>query len=83
MHVSSNRERFGGAAGNAAAREVVFAVRRKLVAMFAELGAVHLQLGKVYDFADRVDPGAYDLATAIKAVLDPKRRLNPGNLGWG
>ena len=77
-----NRERFGGAAGNAAAREVVFAVRRRLVALFADLGALHLQLGKVYDFADRVDPGAYELATAVKDTLDPQRRLNPGNLGW-
>lgn len=81
-HLSArNRERFGAAADNPAAREAVFACRRQLLELFAELGAVHLQLGKVYDYSGRMDPGAVAVATAIKDVLDPQRRLNPGNLG--
>ena len=82
-HLSArNRERFGAAAENPAARNAVLECRRQLIELFAELGAVHLQLGKVYEYAGRMDPGAAAMAMAIKDVLDPRRRLNRGNLGF-
>jgi D-lactate dehydrogenase (cytochrome) len=78
-----NRTRFAGAAADETARATVFALRRKLADLFDELGGVHVQLGKFYGYRERVDPGAYELATALKDVLDPENRLNRGNLGWG
>jgi D-lactate dehydrogenase (cytochrome) len=67
---------------NPAARAVVGELRQKLNGLFCELGAVHSQLGKFYDFAGSVEPHTYDVLTAFKQVLDPQRRFNPGNLGW-
>ncbi|MBM3513005.1 MAG: FAD-binding oxidoreductase [Alphaproteobacteria bacterium] len=68
---------------NPAARAVVKELRGELAALFKELGAVHSQLGKFYDFAGNISPDTYAVLTSIKDALDPERRLNPGNLGWG
>lgn len=67
---------------NPAARAVVKTLRSDLADMFRELGAVHSQLGKFYDFAGNIEPETYAVLTSIKDALDPKRLLNPGNLGW-
>ncbi len=75
-----NRARFGAAKDNAAAREAVFALRQALAERFAELGAAHVQLGRFYAYAARIDAGAAQLTTAIKRILDHQGRLNPGNL---
>jgi D-lactate dehydrogenase (cytochrome) len=82
-HLSSrNQDRFGGAAADEKARATVFELRRGLARLFKEHGAVHVQLGKYYDYQARMDAGAYELATALKEFMDPEYRLNAGNLGW-
>jgi FAD/FMN-containing dehydrogenase len=67
---------------NPEGRKVVIGLREQLRQIFFDLGAVHGQIGKYYDFANAVEPGVYDLLTQIKYALDPDCRLNPGNFGW-
>jgi FAD/FMN-containing dehydrogenase len=75
-------EKFKDIPANPAARAVVKACRAELAALFHDLGAVHSQIGKFYDFSGGLDPTTYGLLSEFKTLLDPKCRLNPGNLGW-
>jgi hypothetical protein len=63
-------------------RSIVIDLREQLRKIFFELGAIHGQIGKYYDFANAVAPDVYDVLTQLKNTLDPGCRLNPGNLGW-
>jgi hypothetical protein len=63
-------------------RRIVIGLREQLRQIFFDLGAIHGQIGKYYDFANAVRPEVYDLLTQIKRVLDPDYRFNPGNFGW-
>jgi D-lactate dehydrogenase (cytochrome) len=63
-------------------RRIVISLREQLRQIFFDLGAIHGQIGKYYDFANAVRPEVYDLLTQIKRVLDPDYRFNPGNFGW-
>jgi FAD binding domain len=67
---------------NLETRALVIELREKLRRMFFDLGAIHGQIGKYYDFKGAVDPAVYELLTTIKQTLDPGCRLNPGNFGW-
>lgn len=72
----------------AAAREPMPRTRAAVDQLRAELrdildahGAVHLQIGRYYNHADALDPAARGMLVALKQILDPTRRLNPGSLG--
>ncbi len=67
---------------NPQGRATVIRLRNELRQLFFELGAVHGQIGKYYDFENAVKPEVYALLTQIKQMLDPDCRLNPGNFGW-
>jgi FAD/FMN-containing dehydrogenase len=67
---------------NPEVRKLVVALRKELRQIFFELGAIHGQIGKYYDFANAVEPSYFDLLTQIKHTLDPDCHLNPGNFGW-
>ncbi|MDJ0699937.1 MAG: FAD-binding oxidoreductase [Woeseiaceae bacterium] len=62
---------------NAAVRDV----RKALNALFDELGAAHLQIGKKYHFAQQLEAPAAQLLEAIKTAVDPQRLMNPKSLG--
>jgi len=64
------------------ARATVMAVRAELRDLFHSMGAVSSQIGKFYDLPGALEPETYAVLTSIKDLLDPDRRLNPGNLGW-
>lgn len=66
---------------NAEARALVEHLRQRVIAIFGEVGGVHFQIGRTYPLAQRSDPAAWALLSAIKAHLDPQRRMNPGALG--
>lgn len=66
---------------NPDAAALVEALKSEAIALFAEFGAVHLQLGKVYPYADRLEQVPVDLLRAIKQTLDPHGLMNPGALG--
>ncbi|WP_101757849.1 FAD-binding oxidoreductase [Oceanicoccus sp. KOV_DT_Chl] len=70
-----------GFPANLEARAAVTAMRNELVQAFSEMGASHLQVGKEYIYKEGLKPESYALLAAIKQVVDPKRRLNPGCLG--
>ena len=66
---------------NLAARETVLKLRSGLADLFMELGAVHLQIGRLYRYKEGREPETFDLLKAIKAYVDPKGLMNPGSLG--
>ncbi len=59
----------------------VSAMRKKLISLFLEKGAVHLQIGKTYPFREGRRAETWALLEAIKSAVDPKRLMNPGSLG--
>lgn len=66
---------------NPEARKLVEEMRTGIREIFASCGAVHLQVGKSYPYMKGRDPRNAQMLTAIKALLDPKRLMNPGSLG--
>jgi FAD/FMN-containing dehydrogenase len=66
---------------NLEARQVVADIRSELAELYKQLGAVHLQIGKAYQYKQGLQPEAFDIIKAIKSVLDPDGRVNPQSLG--
>ncbi len=66
-----------------AAFAVVSQARAKVMAIFQAEGAGHLQIGRVYPYADSLDEASRALLEAVKAALDPQSLINPGVLGLG
>jgi D-lactate dehydrogenase (cytochrome) len=76
------RAEFGDAPANEAGRRAVLELRRQMIAMFRGLGAVNIQLGKVYPYRDALaGTVTWELVESLKSVVDPDHRLNPGVLG--
>ena len=59
----------------------VVEAREALNALFDELGAAHLQIGKKYHYRQHLQPQALALLEAIKSAVDPGRLMNPKSLG--
>ena len=70
-----------GFPANPAARAAVAEIREALIALFTDLGAAHLQLGKSYQYREGLQNANWRLLEALKNELDPRRRMNPGALG--
>lgn len=60
---------------------VVMEVRRRLLELFLQRGASHLQVGKTYRYREGVGPAAFALVQALKTAVDPRGLMNPGALG--
>lgn len=73
-------EKIGEPADNPAARAAVHKLKRAVADTLRDLGAVHFQLGKFYDYRKGRDPSGLALFDAIKHQLDPNNRMNPGAL---
>ena len=56
-------------------------VRDELNALFNELNAMHMQIGKKYRYAGGMDPAALDLVRGIKSLVDREHLMNPKTLG--
>ena len=56
-------------------------IKARVLDLMHEHGGVHFQIGKVYPYAKDHNPAHWALLKALKAELDPKGILNPGNLG--
>ena len=56
-------------------------LKRDMIALYAEHGAAHFQIGRAYPYRERLDPAALALLRAVKAALDPHGLMNPGVLG--
>lgn len=61
-------------------RAVVKAMRDELTQLFADMGAISMQLGKLYRYDQSRKPEAWDMLKKIKAVVDPNGLMNPGAL---
>lgn len=65
------------------ATRFAFALRERLKAVMKAYGAVHVQIGKAYDYLPSREPRVAALVRDIKQSLDPDNRVNPGSLGLG
>ncbi len=61
---------------------VVADLKADAIRLFADFGAVHLQIGKAYAYSTRLSDEPVHLLTQIKQALDPDNRMNPGGLGF-
>ena len=61
-------------------RAIVKAMRDELTQLFADMGAVSMQLGKLYRYDQSRKPEAWDMLRKVKAVVDPNGLMNPGAL---
>jgi len=66
---------------NLAAREFAQRLKEEICTLFREAGTVHFQIGKAYQYQEGIAPENQKLIAAIKNILDPERRVNPGSLG--
>jgi D-lactate dehydrogenase (cytochrome) len=67
---------------NPQARAFVDQLKRDLIALYAQYGAGHFQVGRAYPYRNRLDREANALLSAIKSQLDPRNLMNPGVLGF-
>lgn len=66
---------------NPRARALVNQLKSSLADLFRDAGAVHLQVAKAYHYHDALREEPLALVRALKAVVDPHGRMNPGALG--
>ncbi|MDN2580485.1 FAD-binding oxidoreductase [Aquibium sp. ELW1220] len=74
--------RFADQPRNPRARALAREIRRRLLEILLQEGAMMAQLGRYYPYEALAEEPARRLAHAIKDVLDPCCVLNPGALGW-
>jgi FAD/FMN-containing dehydrogenase len=67
---------------NPAAKAVVDDIKRRLCRLFLDHGAVHLQIGRAYLYREGRDQEAWRIVEALKDVVDPRHKMNPGSLGF-
>jgi len=66
---------------NPAAAAYTIELKEKVVALFKDMGGIHMQIGKAYPYRDGIEPQSWRIVEALKQALDPDRRVNPGSLG--
>lgn len=75
-------DKWKGIPANIERRKVALQLRDELRELFDSLGALHLQLGKYYPYAELMNNAALPrLLNGIKEIVDPERQVNPGALG--
>lgn len=67
---------------NPEARALVDHLRQQTVELFRSLGAASNQIGRTYPFRKALSPVPDRFLAAIKHILDPEGRMNPGVLGY-
>jgi len=73
--------RLKGFPENLDARAAVHGIRKELIELFSQMGAVHLQIGKTYPYSEGLHPDSLDVIKAIKKAVDPEGKMNPMSLG--
>ncbi len=66
---------------NPEGRALVKEMKARIIDIFHEFGAVHMQIGKSYPYTRGRDAAAEALIRSIKAQVDPQGLMNPGGLG--
>lgn len=73
---------FAEPAPNPGGRALVDRLRQETVELFRSLGAASNQIGRTYPFRKALSPIPDRLLGAIKHIVDPAGRMNPGVLGY-
>ena len=68
-------------AANPEARAEVLRIRREVIRLFNQQGALHLQIGRTHPFQAGLRNTPRNTIRALKAMLDSEGRINPGSLG--
>ena len=68
---------------NPEGRALVAELRQKILDIFWQVGAIHLQVGKTYPYLRGRQPEAERLLREFKGGVDPNNLMNPGALGLG
>jgi FAD/FMN-containing dehydrogenase len=66
---------------NPKATAVVVEARQRVIALCAQMGCGHFQIGRSYAYLQSRDSASAELLATLKATLDPAGALNPGGLG--
>ncbi len=66
---------------NPEGRALVKEMKGRIIDLFHECGAIHMQIGKSYPYMRGREKHAAALIGAIKKQVDPKGLMNPGGLG--
>ncbi|MEY4574546.1 MAG: hypothetical protein RL251_668 [Pseudomonadota bacterium] len=69
-------------AANPAATAIVAEAKQRVIEIFMQFGCGHFQIGRTYPYRESRDDASARLLDGIKAIVDPKRQLNPGGLGF-
>ena len=69
-------------ADDPAVNATVAEVRQRLNELFAEMSAMHMQIGKRYRYVQGLRQPALALVEGIKSLVDPDRLMNPKSLGF-
>ena len=64
------------------AQQLVTRLRGQVVGIMSRHGCAHVQIGKSYPWLVSREPDTAQLLKALKALLDPDGRMNPGSLGF-
>jgi FAD/FMN-containing dehydrogenase len=67
---------------NPEASALVHGLRGRIIELFRQRGAVHLQIARTYPLEQGHDPGAWAILKALKQAVDPRGLMNPGSLGF-
>ncbi len=73
--------RFAAHPANEPARAQVMRLRRELVELLEQRGALHLQIGRTYPYQQGLRPVPKETVRGLKRLLDPDGRMNSGSLG--
>ena len=65
---------------NLEARTEVMRLRTEIMDLFKDYGAAHLQIGRRYPYQEGLRETPLQLVRALKKLLDPEGRINPGAL---
>jgi len=66
---------------NPEGRALVKEMKARIIDIFHEFGAIHMQIGKSYPYTRGRDENAEALIRAVKQQVDPDGLMNPGGLG--
>ena len=66
---------------NPVARGLTNTLRYELFDLFEDIGGVHMQIGKSYNFRKGLNIESWNVIENIKHIVDPNGLINPGSLG--